>query len=226
MSSPIAVTIDGPSGAGKSVVGRLLAHRLGYTFVDTGAMYRAVTWLALQRGLNPADETALGRLAEQTRIEITRPSVEDGRAYSVFVDDQDITWAIRGSDVEGLVSVVSSIPGVREALVAQQRVMGNSGGIVMVGRDIGTVVLPQAELKIYLTASPGERARRRFLELAARGEEVDQARLHDEMVRRDRIDSERTHSPLRPAEDAHVVDTEDRTVDEVVMEIECLLPLT
>ncbi len=208
------------------MAGRLLAQRLGYTFVDTGAMYRAVTWLALQRGLDPADEMALAGLAEHTRIEITRPSVEDGRAYSVFVDDQDITWAIRGSDVEGLVSAVSSIRGVREALVARQRVMGESGGIVMVGRDIGTVVLPQAALKIYLTASPRERARRRFLELVDRGEEVDQASLHDEMVRRDTIDSERAYSPLRPAEDAHLIETEDRTVDEVVMEIVRLLPVT
>lgn len=187
-------------------------------------MYRAVTWLALQRDLDPADEDAVTRVAQEAEIEITRPTRDDGRAYSVFANSQDITWAIRGADVEKAVSVVSSMPGVRDNLVARQREMGRLGGVVMVGRDIGTVVLPEADLKVYLTASPAERARRRYLELRDRGEAVDEESLCQEMARRDETDSQRAHSPLRPAEDSHLVDTENHGVEEVVSEIERLLP--
>jgi len=200
-----------------------VAQRLGYVFVDTGAMYRALTWLAIQRGTDPAGEEALTRLARETRILITKPTKDDGRPYSVFVQGQEVTWEIRSPEVEVLVSLVSLVPGVREALVAQQRLMALAGGVVMVGRDIGTVVLPEAGLKVYLTATPEERALRRFRELRDRGEEVDWQALHDEMARRDKIDSERAHSPLRPAEDACIVDTENRTIEEVVEEIERLL---
>ena len=204
-------------------MGRCLAQRLGYAFVDTGAMYRALTWLALDRGVDPNDQEGLSRLAAETDITITRPTMDDGRPYSVFVQGRDVTWAIRRPEVEAQVSLVSRVPGVRDALVSQQRVMAEAGGVVMVGRDIGTVVLPRAPLKVYLVASPEERAMRRFRELRERGEEVDWEALRDEMARRDKIDSERAHSPLRPAEDAHIVDTENRTVEEVVEEIERLL---
>ena len=204
-------------------MGRCLAQRLGYAFVDTGAMYRALTWLALDRGVDANDQEGLSRLAAETDITITRPTMDDGRPYSVFVQGRDVTWAIRRPEVEAQVSLVSRVPGVRDALVSQQRVMAEAGGVVMVGRDIGTVVLPRAPLKVYLVASPEERAMRRFRELRERGEEVDWEALRDEMARRDKIDSERAHSPLRPAEDAHIVDTENRTVEEVVEEIERLL---
>ena len=204
-------------------MGRCLAQRLGYAFVDTGAMYRALTWLALDRGVDPNDQEGLSRLAAETDITITRPTMDDGRPYSVFVQGRDVTWAIRRPEVEAQVSLVSRVPGVRDALVSQQRVMAEAGGVVMVGRDIGTVVLPRAPLKVYLVASPEESAMRRFRELRERGEEVDWEALRDEMARRDKIDSERAHSPLRPAEDAHIVDTENRTVEEVVEEIERLL---
>ena len=207
-------------------MGRCLAQRLGYAFVDTGAMYRALTWLALDRGVDPNDQEGLSRLAAETDITITRPTMDDGRPYSVFVQGRDVTWAIRRPEVEAQVSLVSRVPGVRDALVSQQRVMAEAGGVVMVGRDIGTVVLPRAPLKVYLVASPEERAMRRFRELRERGEEVDWEALRDEMARRDKIDSERAHSPLRPAEDAHIVDTENRTVEEVVEEIERLLKST
>ena len=186
-------------------------------------MYRALTWLALDRGVDPNDQEGLSRLAAETDITITRPTMDDGRPYSVFVQGRDVTWAIRRPEVEAQVSLVSRVPGVRDALVSQQRVMAEAGGVVMVGRDIGTVVLLRAPLKVYLVASPEESAMRRFRELRERGEEVDWEALRDEMARRDKIDSERAHSPLRPAEDAHIVDTENRTVDEVVEEIERLL---
>lgn len=216
-----------------------MAQRRGYLFVDTGAMYRALTWLAIQRAVDPSDDEALGRLAREAQIVISKPTKDDGRPYSVFVvrrsgeaclattdaavQGEDVTWEIRSPEVERLVSLISLVPGVRDALVAQQRLMAQAGGVVMVGRDIGTVVLSQAGLKVYLTASPEERALRRFRELRDRGEEVDWEALRDEMDRRDRIDSERAHSPLRPASDAHIVDTENRSIEEVVEEIERLL---
>ncbi|MDP2726963.1 MAG: (d)CMP kinase, partial [Dehalococcoidia bacterium] len=196
---------------------------LGYNFVDTGAMYRALTWLAIQQGLDPTDANALTRLAQESQILITRPTVDDGRAYSVFVKDLDVTWAIRSPEVEALVSLVSLVPGVRDALIAKQRQMAQRGRVVMVGRDIGTVVLPQAKLKVYLIASPEERARRRYRELTDRGEKVDREAIRDEMARRDKIDSERVYSPLRPAEDAQIVDTENRTIEAVLEEIQRLL---
>lgn len=205
------------------MVGRVLAQRLGYGFVDTGAMYRALTLVAIQRGIGPTDEQALIGLAQETQILITRPTVDDGRAYSVFAQGQDVTWEIRSSEVEAQVSFVSRVPGVRDALVAQQRLMAEAGRVVMVGRDIGTVVVARAGLKVYLTASPEERARRRYKELQERGEAVDMEVLRQEMDRRDKIDSGRAHSPLRPAEDAHIVDTENRAIQEVVAEIERLL---
>lgn len=205
------------------MVGKALAQRLGYGFVDTGAMYRALTLVAIQRGIGPTDEQALIGLAQETQILITRPTVDDGRAYSVFTQGQDVTWEIRSSEVEAQVSFVSRVPGVRDALVAQQRLMAEAGRVVMVGRDIGTVVVARAGLKVYLTASPEERARRRYKELQERGEAVDMEVLRQEMDRRDKIDSGRAHSPLRPAEDAHIVDTENRAIQEVVAEIERLL---
>lgn len=205
------------------MVGRALAQRLGYGFVDTGAMYRALTLVAIQRGIGPTDEQALIGLAQETQILITRPTVDDGRAYSVFAQGQDVTWEIRSSEVEAQVSFVSRVPGVRDALVAQQRLMAEAGRVVMVGRDIGTVVVARAGLKVYLTASPEERARRRYKELQERGEAIDMEVLRQEMDRRDKIDSGRAHSPLRPAEDAHIVDTENRAIQEVVAEIERLL---
>lgn len=204
-------------------MGRLLAQRLGYAFIDTGAMYRAVTWLAMQRRIPPTDKKALTHLAQVAAIRVTRPTVDDSRAYSVFVEDEDVTWAIRSPEVESQVSLVSLVPGVRDALVDQQRSMAEGGGVVMVGRDIGTVVLPQADLKLYLTASPEERARRRHRELVERGEPANYGALCEEMARRDKIDSERAHSPLRPAEDAHIIDTENRTIEQELQEIEVLL---
>lgn len=186
-------------------------------------MYRALTLVAIQRGIGPTDEQALIGLAQETQILITRPTVDDGRAYSVFAQGQDVTWEIRSSEVEAQVSFVSRVPGVRDALVAQQRLMAEAGRVVMVGRDIGTVVVARAGLKVYLTASPEERARRRYKELQERGEAVDMEVLRQEMDRRDKIDSGRAHSPLRPAEDAHIVDTENRAIQEVVAEIERLL---
>ena len=147
MGIPKIIAIDGPAASGKSTLGQRLAQALGYLYFDTGVMYRAVTWLALRRGVEICDEAAITRLAEQAQIDVRPPSVEDGRAYDVIVDGQDITWDIRRPEIDGNVSPVSAYAGVRKALSAQQRRIGKRGKVVMVGRDIGTVILPNAELK-------------------------------------------------------------------------------
>jgi len=152
LSQPSRIAIDGPAASGKSTIGELLAEQLHYVYFDTGVMYRAVTWAALQRGIDLADEKAVTDLAERIHIEVTQPTVADGRQYTVYADGEDITWQIRRPEVDHGVSPVSAYPGVRAALTAQQRRIGQAGRIVMVGRDIGTVVMPDADLKIYLDA--------------------------------------------------------------------------
>lgn len=216
----ITITIDGPAASGKSTVGSALSERLGYLYFDTGVMYRAVTWAALDRGIAIEDEAAVTRLAQELHIEVTRPTVDDGRQYTVLADGEDITWAIRSPEVNRYVSPVSAYPGVREALTCQQRRIGGAGGVVMVGRDIGTVVLPGAEVKIYLDASPEERARRRHAENLQRGQPSDYQQVLSELRRRDRIDSTRASSPLLAADDAVRIDSTAMTIDEVVARAE------
>lgn len=202
MPKPRMIAIDGPASAGKSTLGEELARALGYLYFDTGVMYRAVTWEALSRGIPIEDEAAVTALAERIGIDVTRPTVDDGRQYDVRVDGEDVTWEIRRPEVDAHVSPVSTYPGVRRSLTAQQRAIGLRGEVVMVGRDIGTVVLPEAELKIYLDASAEERARRRLIDLQARGCDVDYETVLEGIRRRDRIDSGRAVAPLRLAEDA------------------------
>ncbi len=212
---PEIIAIDGPAASGKSTLGRRLADALGYLFFDTGVMYRAVTWLALHRGLNLADEAAVTALAEQTAIDVRPPSRDDGRMYDIWVDDRDITWEIRKPEVDRNVSLVASYGGVRRALSAQQRRIGMRGRVVMVGRDIGTVVLPEADLKIYLDASAEERARRRYEEILSRGGEADYDQILAAVRRRDEIDSTRDVAPLRPAADAVIVNSDGMDATQV-----------
>ncbi len=214
-NKPSIIAIDGPAASGKSTIGKRLADELGYLFFDTGVMYRAVTWLALQRELDMSDETAITVLAESVPIDVQPPSQADGRACDVLVEGVDITWKIRLPEVDANVSVVSAYAGVRRALSSQQRRIGQRGSVVMVGRDIGTVVLPKADLKIYLDASAEERARRRYDEIVARGESADYNEILAKVIKRDRIDSTRDVAPLKAAEDAIVVDSDDLSADEV-----------
>lgn len=213
---PSTIAIDGTAASGKSTIGELLARRLGYLYFDTGAMYRAVTWVALQRGIDVDDEAAITALANEVEISITRPTVDDGRQYTVYAGGEDVTWQIRYPEVDANVSPVSAYPGVREALTHQQRRIGRKGRVVMVGRDIGTVVMPDADLKIYLDATVEERANRRYKELLERGESADYGEVLAAMRRRDKIDSEREAAPLRPAEDAIIIDTTEMRVEEVL----------
>jgi cytidylate kinase len=233
MGFPLTIAIDGPAASGKSTIGALLARELGYTYFDTGVMYRAVTWAALQRGISIADECAVTRLSEVLRIEVTRPTEDDGRQYTVYADGADVTWDLRRPEVNHHVSPVSAYAGVRRALAAQQRRIGLQGRVVMVGRDIGTVVLPEAECKIYLDAEVGERARRRFLEVVERrtgkrpetsaNDDPEYDQIREAMQRRDRIDSSRAVAPLRPAGDATIIDTTALNVEQVLARILSLI---
>jgi cytidylate kinase len=214
MCVPKTVAIDGPAGSGKSTLGKMLAEYLGYLFFDTGAMYRAVTLVALLEGLDLTDEDAMNRLVERIIIDVKPPSKNDGRSSDVLVDGNDVTWDIRHPEVDANVSLVSAYPRVRDALGKQQRRIGSQGKVVMIGRDIGTVILPEAELKIYLDASIEERARRRFAELLQRRDAVTQKEILETMRERDLIDSTRQIAPLVPAKDAVVVDTDGLNIQE------------
>jgi CMP/dCMP kinase len=214
-TTPSIIAIDGPAASGKSTLGLRLAQALHYLFFDTGVMYRAITWLALDRGINVKDEAAVTALAEGTQIDVAPASVPDGRAGDVLVDGKDITWETRGRKVEANVSAVSAYRGVRAALSQQQRRIGLRGKVVMVGRDIGTVVLPEADLKIYLDASAEERARRRYEEIIARGGVAEYKEILAKVIERDRIDSTRDVAPLKAAGDAIVLDSDQLTADEV-----------
>ena len=213
------IAIDGPAASGKSTIGKRLADELDYLFFDTGVMYRAITWLSLQRGIDMSDEAAITTLAESVPIDVQPPSQADGRACDVLVEGVDITWKIRLPEVDANVSVVSAYAGVRRALSAQQRRVGQRGRVVMVGRDIGTVVLPKADLKIYLDASADERARRRYDEIIARGENADYDEILAKVIKRDRIDSTRDVAPLIAAEDAVIVHSDNLNAEEVFEKI-------
>jgi len=216
MSIPNIIAIDGPAASGKSTLAQYLASELGYLYFDTGVMYRALTWVGLQRGIAVENEEQLTRLAQGLEIDVRAPSADDGRAYDVWADGVDVTWDIRRQEVEANVSVVSAYAGVRAALSAQQRRIGLRGRVVMVGRDIGTVVLPQADLKIFLDASAEERARRRYQERVARQEQASYEAILQAMQRRDRIDSTRDVAPLRAAADAVVLDTDHMDAGQVL----------
>ncbi len=213
---PFVIAIDGPAASGKSTVGKRVAEELGFLLFDTGALYRAVTLAALRRGIPIQEEDRIADLARTIHIEILPATVADGRSYTVLVDGEDVTWAIRGEDVDAHVSVVSAYPGVREALKHQQRRIARQGRVVMAGRDIGTVVFPEAPLKVYLDASPEVRARRRCEELRSRGEDADFAQILAAVRRRDAIDSTRATAPLRIAEDAMVIHTDEMSIEDVV----------
>ena len=205
---PLIIAIDGPSGVGKGTVSRAVARALGYTHVDTGAMYRAVGWAATQRGLLLSDEPAVSALASALRLD-----VEDGR---VVVNGTDITRAVRTPEMDKAATVVARMPRVREILVERQRALAGAGGVVMEGRDIGTVVFPDADVKIYLDASPEERARRRAADPAHGGGPQELAAVATALAARDKIDTTRAVSPLTAAADAVLVDTTDIPIDAVV----------
>jgi CMP/dCMP kinase len=214
------IAIDGPAAAGKSTVARLLADRLGALLFDTGALYRAVALAALQTGVSPDDEERLSEIAAHVQISVRPPSLQDGRLYDVWLNGEDVTWAVREPEVGAIVSRVAEHAAVRAALLPLQRKIASSGPVVMVGRDIGTVVVPDAGIKVYLDASAEERARRRFREGSQRGSTQGFEAVLHETRQRDAIDSGRQTAPLRPAADAVQIDTEGIPVDRIVAKIE------
>lgn len=219
MATAKSIAIDGPVASGKTSVGLSLADRLGYLFLDTGVMYRAAAWAAVEAGLDINDEQAVSDLTEKIKIEIMKPSAADGRSNDIYVDGQDVTWEIRKDYVNNNVSQISTYKQVRKVLTEQQRQFGQRGSVVMVGRDIGTVVLPDADLKVFLIASVEERARRRYNEDKQRKGHADYQQILDNMIQRDKTDSSRAVAPLVAAKDAVEIVTDCKSKDEVVEEI-------
>jgi len=214
------IAIDGPAGSGKSTIAQRLAQRLGYLYFDTGVMYRAVTLAALRGAVPVGDEQAVEALARKVTLDVRPPSMGDGRQYDVLLDGLDVTWELRSQQVDANVSQVSMYAGVRQAMSARQREIGLRGAVVMVGRDIGTVVLPEADLKVYLDASVEERARRRWHEAVTRGEAVmSYEDVLQAMRERDRIDSTRQVAPLKVAAGAVVLDSTNLEIDQVVARV-------
>lgn len=208
----LVIAIDGPAGSGKSTTARLVAEKMGLLHIDTGAMYRAITLKVLERGVSPDEVDSVANLMDSTRIEL----LQTNSRLQVILDGRDVTDRVRHADVTRAVSAVSRIRRVRDSMVKQQRVLGRNQGVVLEGRDIGTVVFPQADLKIFLIASLEARARRRKRELEAAGTEVDIDTLKREIAERDRLDSTREESPLKPAPDAIELDTSNLTIEDQV----------
>ena len=210
----LVVAIDGPAGAGKSTVAQMAAKELGFTYIDTGAMYRAVAWKSLQQGKAVTD-ALINDVVKDIDIVL---DYKEGKT-KVFVDGTEVTAAIRTPEVTGIVSQVAALGPVRERLTDLQRKMATQGSVIMDGRDIATNVLPNADIKIFLTASIEERADRRYKEMKAKGYDVDLKKLQEEIAARDKADSEREISPLVQAEDAELLDTSDMSIEEVVKAI-------
>ena len=219
MEDAHSIAIDGPAASGKTAVGTLLARRLGYRFLDTGIMYRAVTLAAVERGIDLQDEVALSALAPALEMRVVFREGGD----RLLVDATDVTDRLRDHEIDRRVSLVARVSGVRSAMVLQQQAIARDGPIVMVGRDIGTVVLPAARVKIFLSASVDVRAQRRYKELHALGQSPDYGQLVDDITRRDKIDSERSDSPMKPDDDALVIETDTLGVDQVAERIMSLV---
>lgn len=223
-SRPLVVAIDGPAGSGKSTIAKILARRHGFTYLDTGAMYRSVALAALNAGIDVADEGRVCDLARRLRVTFGR---DERGEQTVFADDVEVTRDIRTPRVDAAVSSVARMPGVREAMVDEQRRVAGGDAVVCEGRDIGTAVFPQAQVKVYLTASPETRAHRRSRQNQLRGmgtgSAQEEAEILASIIHRDEVDSHREVSPLRAAEDAQVIDTSDKTIDQVVELIDALV---
>jgi cytidylate kinase len=211
----LTIAIDGPSGAGKSTVAKSLAKQLGYNYVDTGAMYRSVALRVKEKGISPEDELAIRRLALSLRIAF----VTEGEQPHVFCDGEDVTELIRNPEISRLASTISKQKGLREVLVQMQREMGRGGGVILEGRDIGTVVFPDAEVKFYLDAKSEERVRRRYDEMVEKGVMADFKETQEELMQRDHNDMHRDQSPLKKAKDAVLIDSTHRSAEQVVEEM-------
>ncbi len=218
-NKPKLIAIDGPAGAGKTIAGGLLAQKLGYRFLDTGMMYRAATVAVIDANAPIDDQAAITCVAEKLRFDVEEQ--EDGKE-SILINGQDVTSRLLDREIDRNVSSVSAIPRIREIMVREQRRIAREGRMVMIGRDIGTVVLPDAELKVFLTATPETRAQRRYRDFTLRAIKVAYSEVLAEIRRRDELDSSRQASPLRPADDAEVINTDDMTLEQVVDHLKAL----
>lgn len=219
MGKPSVIAIDGPAAAGKTTLGHRLAERLGYIYFDTGLMYRAVTYTALDRGIPLEDEDAVVELARRIDIDVKAPENPDGHKTTVLVGDNDVTPHLRTAVIDKCVSITAAYGGVREEMVRQQRVIARRGGIVMVGRDIGTVVLPDADLKLFLEADLDTRVQRRYAEYQRRGRPADKNAIEADLYARDERDKKRDVGPLRAADDAHIIDTSRMSIKDMVTHV-------
>lgn len=219
MLLPDLIAVDGPAASGKSTLALKLAEKLGYLYFDTGVMYRAATLAVIRMGIPVDDKKRVSDCVSSIKIDVQKPSQKDDRMYDVLLDGEDVTWEIRSKQVEKFVSPVSANAGVRHALTEQQRVIGKRGKTVMAGRDIGTVVFPEADLKIYLEASAEERARRRYKELIKRGSKADYEEILEGIQQRDQVDSTRDVAPLIPASDALIIQTDHLTIEQVLQKV-------
>lgn len=220
---PLTIALDGSAASGKSTLGNALARRLNYLYLDTGVMYRAITWAALNSGTDVNDEAAVSRLAQTVKLEILPSTETDGRQATITVNGTDVTWLIHSPEVNKDVSLVSSYAEVRRVMTNHQRKIARQGPVVMVGRDIGTVVLPNANLKLFIVASADVRARRRYDEYLERGIKVDFDQLLADIIRRDKLDAEKPISPMVPAADAIVINTDDLSREAVLKKVEALI---
>jgi cytidylate kinase len=215
----LTIAIDGPAGAGKSTVAQRVAAEMGYLYIDTGAMYRAATWVALERKVDPNDAFTIVGLVEKASIELKPPDESSKGRVRVFVNGSDVSMIVRSRIISKFVSTIAALPGVRKILVEKQQAMATRGGVVMDGRDIGTVVLPNADVKVFLTASAKVRAERRLKELKEMGSLADLDTLMKEIEQRDQMDITRTASPLKRADDAVEINTDELTIDQVVSKV-------
>jgi len=210
------IAIDGPAGSGKTTVGKMVADRLGYKFLDTGLMYRVATWIAIEAQANLGEQASIISVVESSSIDV---GVNSKGLSTISVGGVDLTERLHTFEIDSVVSTVSAIPRIREIMVAEQKKLAGNGGIVMVGRDIGTVVVPDSPIKIFLTASAATRATRRFEEFGSSGEQFEFNEILESIEQRDKVDSSRSDSPLRPADDADVIETDDMNLEEVVARV-------
>jgi len=216
----LIIAIDGPAAVGKSTMGKLVARELGFLYIDTGAIYRAITWKVLKNNINKNDENMISDLVSNTCIIIERENTNSLKDYyHIFVDGEDVTEEIRNPKIDRNVSQIARLPKIRKQLIYLQRKLAEKGNIVMEGRDIGSVILPKADIKLYFTASEEERIRRRYKELIDKGYNVDYEEVKKQIVQRDEIDSKRKYAPLIKAKDAILIDSTEKSIEEVKNEI-------
>jgi len=215
----LIIAIDGPSAVGKSTIGKLIAQELGYLYIDTGAIYRAITWKVIQKNIDLNNEGLVSDLVSKIHISIKKIYRNFKKIYCVFVNGEDVTEEIRNPKIDQNVSLIAKLPKVRKQLIDMQRNLAKNGCIVMEGRDIGSIILPYADIKLYFSASEEERIKRRYQELKDRGYKISYKEIKEQILRRDVIDSNRKYAPLTKTEDAILIDTTNKTIEEVKNEI-------